>query len=600
MKKIISAFYWKTAFWAFVFISAAFVATQYNHYLDLRGSYLNTAQRISRGLSSGFSFFYHNAQNISYNPALKSMDRREAKSYFNSLVALYPEYDMIILSDKEGNFVMSNTIGSEGQALDYRKGQGESFLPKLNLSEDLQKGFIGTAALDFAENDFVSKIYGFKKIGMSFSAPVLDKEGELVGHVTTFINQSWLQKELESMTDEFFSNGSEGLEVFVANKAGRTLASSSEIEAPTLGPIPFEVSTAQFIKHTKEGNFEQSARGFATFLQKPFFAISEFKHRNFLSDMGWSLILRMDKQTALGSIINNAAWFWGAFTVFMIVAMGLRLKASSEIEHEFKEKTGANEIALKSALRKTKKGNVGDVKQIVGELGKHIDFELPHFSFRPLSVASCAKDMEEEKCAQKNIEKGINSVQEVFGAQSRFDRAISKRKLADHEQERIESALAWNLGQAEKLLKDLKVLSLNLELSNGSNLEAKSRELDGIVQQAFTYFEEAKKMNGGIAKNREKASKDLDASYQEKRENDEVLFVQVKESFEFAQQWCSSLAKDIDFYRNREGEWRREFDAFNRKRSDALEKIEKLKVQIKKLEAIAGPSKRKQEVKKAA
>ncbi len=121
MKKILSAFYWKTAFWALAFITSAFVVTQFNHYLDLRESYLNTAQRISRGLSSGFSFFYHNAQNISYNPSLKQMDRSAATEYFNSLVALYPDYDMIVLSDKEGNFVTSNTIGSEGEALEIHK-----------------------------------------------------------------------------------------------------------------------------------------------------------------------------------------------------------------------------------------------------------------------------------------------------------------------------------------------------------------------------------------------------------------------------------------------------------------------------------------------
>ncbi len=95
-------------------------------------------------------------------------------------------------------------------------------------------------------------------------------------------------------------------------------------------------------------------------------------------------------------------------------------------------------------------------------------------------------------------------------------------------------------------------------------------------------------MSGGIAKNREKASKELDVSFHTRELQRSELFKKASDAFDFAKGWAQGLSRENDFYRNREGEWRRDFDAFNRQRSEALKKVEKLREEIKKLEALAG------------
>ncbi|MCO4753526.1 MAG: cache domain-containing protein, partial [Bacteriovoracaceae bacterium] len=386
MKNIFTKFYFRTITLLTIVMSMAFGVIQYNHYTDLRGDYLSSVQRISQSLSGKFSFFYHNIQNISLNSSLKELDSKASSSYFDSLIALYPSYDVIVLTDVEGNLVAANNIGSGGESLNWNDGDinlsDSVWFQKVNsknMSEDYSKKIIGAQALDFEMSDSASMLYGRVKHGMHFSAPVRNSNDEIVGYVSSFVNDDWIGRLLNSASKEAFRNKQNNLEAFLVNENNKVMATANtDRKISPMSELPFKVETANFSKNWNEGNWEQGVSSLKTFVEEPFFIISKFRHHNFLNDLGWSLVARVDKETGFAAMWTNTIWFMASlgFVVFisLLLKAGSQRKFNQALAHTWKnaELSLGNPKEKKAAVRVLK-----SVYRSLETLKDSSDLDLP-------------------------------------------------------------------------------------------------------------------------------------------------------------------------------------------------------------------------------
>lgn len=602
MRKILNIHFIKIAIASFALIASAFVVTQYNHYKDLRQGYLNTAQRISQGLSSHFSFFYHNIQNIAYNRSIRLLNKRESVEYFDSLVALYPYYDVIVLSDVNGNYVASNTIGAEGEALDVAKARSEKFFTpsgEASADEDLKKGFMGSFAHEFGEHPAVSGMYGRTKYGIGFSAPVRLNSGKIVGYVSSFINEKWLSDELRSLSDEFLNPSRSKFDIYLLNKNQKTLASNKTGIAP-LAELPFEIATANFSKFTAEGNIPEGLASFSKFVKHPLFVVSKFNHQNFLSKMGWSLVVKMDKKLALSSMVNNLAWFWGAFLLFLMVAQGMNLRAGHRLEKLWKIKEREGELSFEEALERAQfKETAKDALKSLARMKQKTQDLIPK-----ATLGEASPNIAWEKSLKKTrryFTEGAEELQVLKAGHASLRGALKKRKEADEAQAQSHEALGGDLTSAAEALQELRVFALNLEIAEEMDVSSRLRELDAKLERVFFHFDLASRSVEALGEIRISAGVELANSWKVEQGRFHESWEKAKNAFEGAAKGSEEMGTHLGKFEEISAKSWEKTKVLLEERSKASSELKELVAAIESLENLLMPEDHtEEEIKKAA
>jgi hypothetical protein len=153
-----------------------FVTFQMHHYIDLRSFYLTKVQKITQSISNSFYFYYHNVQNIALNGAVQSKDKSATSDYFDSIIALYPEYEFIVMTDKSGKIISMNSIGRNGKKIPWKTFINKSIneMPWFqritgdNKDEDYRKKIFGTSVVNWSKSKFATEFLGQDMIGMNF------------------------------------------------------------------------------------------------------------------------------------------------------------------------------------------------------------------------------------------------------------------------------------------------------------------------------------------------------------------------------------------------------------------------------------------------
>lgn len=289
MGKILTRYYVTMLAAVFVLFLSAFVLARQNYYEAVTGQYSSLAKEAGRSLASRLSFFYHSVQHVALNKSVRQFNRREAGEYFNSLAALYPSFDMIVLSKADGSFVAGNTIGADGEKLDPRILRRERFPLKRGLDEDYGRGLMGAGIGEFGRHEAISKLYDYDKYGQTFVALVRDRSGKVAGQVTLFANRKWLAREMEALAGHFRQARGLKAKLSLLNKDGEVLAASSE--------------SASLSRH--------------------------FAESVVLSGTGWTLKVEVDKAAVWAGQTRSAMWFAGGFAAFALaayVARGMALR----------------------------------------------------------------------------------------------------------------------------------------------------------------------------------------------------------------------------------------------------------------------------------
>lgn len=184
--------------------------------LTLKTSADSVGEMIDRNLFER----YGDVQAFSFNNAAYEPANWKNPSASNPLVTAmnryttaYGMYPLMMLIDKQGDVLATNTVDINGKPIDTEFVYGVNFKDEpwfqnaLNGKFTLGKnGFTGTAVGKPAPSPLVQKIYGNDGYTMPFSAPVHDNKGELLGVWVNFLDFSVLDSivgvEYDKLTKE--------------------------------------------------------------------------------------------------------------------------------------------------------------------------------------------------------------------------------------------------------------------------------------------------------------------------------------------------------------------------------------------------------------
>lgn len=501
MNRKLSKLHLKFNIIVFLTIICIFGVAQYNHYTDLRSDYLNVVKRISQRLSGKFDFFYHNVQNISFNSSVKRLNPTNSVLYFDSLVALYPSYDLIILTDTSGRLVAANTIGSAGEALDWKRSddfsQSKWFqsMSTSQKSEDFTKKLFGSLSLDVQESGTASSIYKRKKYGMHFSSAVRDRNEKVVGYLTTFVNDQWLSKLLHSASSEVLRDKESGFEAVLVNSKNEVLASNKALGLAPLSKLSFDVKTAQFSKLWGEGKILDGLKSLKVFFNNPFFIVSKFNHQNFINDFDWSLIVKFGKENALASIWKNLLLATVAMGLLFIVGFvyNVRIQTMLKLEVSKAWKSAEDSFSKTKQLKAATRALKSTYRALDGLRSSKLLTLEPEIPMPDLSdsnkLSRAQLNLEESIVKQGQTIKSLNfkKLDQRFNqAVSMLERSEAELRLLTKHLEKLDSVTLKLKEKSLKLdvkAKEFRVLDTLLEELRASRRDAQicSRALSKLI-----------------------------------------------------------------------------------------------------------------------
>lgn len=169
------------------------------------------------------------------NPAEWYMASAEAPvaKVMNQYVATYsPVYDFMLLVDTKGRVAAASSKRADGGKYNPAAIYAKSFAGEEWLKRTLAGEFTSTEALtgtyveDFQEHADIGRIVGTHGIYMTFSAPVKDAQGRVIGVWRNYVRPEMLAAVMDTYRRQLVTGGWESGEVTLLNKDGFVLVES--------------------------------------------------------------------------------------------------------------------------------------------------------------------------------------------------------------------------------------------------------------------------------------------------------------------------------------------------------------------------------------
>ena len=292
---------------------------------EIRKNFKTNSSKLAGTLAQNFYYFYHNVQAIGKNEALKTKEFDKINFFFNELVSVYPSYDLIVLSDLDGNYVASNSLSATGEKLDLDKIKTMNFsgqdwfknIKSGQLTEDSDKKIYGSL-FGPVEHGFLAKVaYGKDRAGFYVSTPVTNELGDNLAVLTTYVNAKWVRENVVELEESMKGQGMEGAVIRVFQKDRGLIGSNVEGEG-ALAPV--EKLSVLEDGDKKVSGQEQSQFDFFAPSSSPLIASEKISNTKFLDSLDWNIYVEMDSKKAFSAINESKNIFGLTFAVCMALA----------------------------------------------------------------------------------------------------------------------------------------------------------------------------------------------------------------------------------------------------------------------------------------
>lgn len=189
------------------------------------------------GSKIGAQFFerYGDIQAFAVNPVVRELNANKLTEYLDQYVKLYGIYDVILVVDKNGKFIGSNSVDSDGKKINVDKLKSVNYegAPWFQASfnekwvEDTAKNMSGTYFEDIHLDPVYDLAYGTKRSGTTFSTVIKNEKGEKVGVITNRANNRWFETEMAIIYNAYKQSGLPDAEVTLVSKTGVILSNLS-------------------------------------------------------------------------------------------------------------------------------------------------------------------------------------------------------------------------------------------------------------------------------------------------------------------------------------------------------------------------------------
>jgi len=198
----------------------------------LNNKFESTAVALGESITAQLYERYGDVQAFALNPTIIQLDKHKLAPLLDQYVRMYGIYDLILVLDKSGNLVGSNTKDAAGKNVDTTHllkvdfAQQPWFMAALKgeSTEEKKNGYSGTYLEDFIDDPIMANAFGEPRFGTSFSTPIKNEEGKTVGVITNRAGKRWFENEVIKTYEHLHSDGFKDLEVTVTNREGKIIS----------------------------------------------------------------------------------------------------------------------------------------------------------------------------------------------------------------------------------------------------------------------------------------------------------------------------------------------------------------------------------------
>lgn len=318
--------------------------------LTLQESKGNLAQAMGDRITAQFFERYGDVQAFAMNPILQSKDRARISVELDAYVKLYGIYDLIIVTDKEGRFVASNSADVAGSKIntealdqvDYSQSAWFQAVVSGKTTDDTEKGFTGTYFEPFIKDPYAKQAFGEVRLGSGFSAAIKNDKGELVGVISNRAGSRWIEREFVDFYAALKAAKMTQSGITLVDGEGRSLVHHQPSENDGKNEIVHDFDGTLFknalvepgsellglIKEHK--NSVVHAVDSAT-QEVDVIGLYFINGDKWISTIDWSILVHEDEVAALSSVRQAQALFYiifgcsAVFSVFVAIWFGISL-----------------------------------------------------------------------------------------------------------------------------------------------------------------------------------------------------------------------------------------------------------------------------------
>ncbi len=267
----------------------------------LAGLGADTLDKIDRNLFER----YGDAQAFANSEAARSGDSKRITAFMDRMVGIYaPMYRLMVMADRNGKILAVNTAGSRGERLETSRllGTDVSHEPwfRDTIGGHAKDG--QTLVSDVHEDTDVAHLYHDQGRVMSFSYPVKDEQGKIIGVWSNQFDWSVVQTILGEISARAIEKDRLNIRLTLVNQDGLVLASpfSEHVLASNFRSKPL-VQRALNAERGESGALD----GENLYTGKPvLFGYARSAGYGAYPGFGWGLVVGQDAQDAYADILR--------------------------------------------------------------------------------------------------------------------------------------------------------------------------------------------------------------------------------------------------------------------------------------------------------
>ena len=315
---------------------------------EVKGFYTH-AQSFADAVEAQFYERYGDVQAFTLNPVFQGKNKSDMVDMLNNYAAAYGIYDLILYVDTKGHLVSVNSKDPSGKEIKsadlYHKDySGEPWFQAAltgQTSDDKTAGLSGTFVEDPHFDGIVSDVFGEKRYGNGFSAPVKNAKGEVVGVISNRAGLRWIGYDLKNFYEAAKAEGHGSTSYTLVSKDGTVLMDldPSNNVGWKNGDVAFDAnqltgqSWANEKEHPSVAALVKGQVGASIEKYKGEDYIVGYDRLNstkFVSSMGWGVVAKAKKAEVMENFIHTERLFYGAqcFALFAIFCLSWFLSSS--------------------------------------------------------------------------------------------------------------------------------------------------------------------------------------------------------------------------------------------------------------------------------
>ncbi len=286
---------------------------------------------------------YGDVQAFAINDVIQNLNSAAIAPKLDKYVSMYGIYDLIIVVDKYGRLVGANSKDGSGKSVNFKNLQNYNFsetqwfksVLKGEFTEDKVNSYTGTYVEDFIEDPLMKSAFGENRFGSSFSAPIRDGKGNVIGVISNRAGKRWFENEMTNTYEDLHKLGFKDLEVTLTNKDGKMISfigTDEKTQKMEIVTDENKILKEDFVKmHTGVSKIIASTKSgavvsrYETDPDADLVGYHIIENKKSIAAMGWSSFVHDNQGDAYEEATDAVKEFYIVLAIGIFICLGMAL-----------------------------------------------------------------------------------------------------------------------------------------------------------------------------------------------------------------------------------------------------------------------------------